>query len=222
MSRTRGKSCSPRSGLNAVSRRWAPGGNCRSTSDRESWGMKNSGGRLSSAAGPAQFQIEDTNPIDPKSTKTSSKHDQRILKGLMHGGHILEFDGFLVDLSRRLLLRDEKPVPLTPKAFDTLAALLEHPGEVLAKEDLLARIWPNAYVEEGILTQNIYTLRKIFQEAGVGRAYIETIPRRGYRFAGPVAQRVAVPRREIEEGITSLAVLPFAPLGRRRGAAQRA
>lgn len=131
----------------------------------------------------------------------------------MHGGHILEFDGFLVDLSRRLLLRDEKPVPLTPKAFDTLAALLEHPGEVLAKEELLARIWPNSYVEEAILTQNIYTLRKIFQEAGAGRAYIETVPRRGYRFAGPVAQRMAVPRRELEEGITSLAVLPFEPLG---------
>lgn len=135
----------------------------------------------------------------------------------MHGGHILEFDGFLVDLGRRLLLRDEKPVALTPKAFDTLAALLERPGEVLAKEELLARIWPNAYVEEGILTQNIYTLRKIFQEAGAGRAYIETVPRRGYRFAGPVAQRASpdgsMPRRESEERITSLAVLPFEPLG---------
>lgn len=136
----------------------------------------------------------------------------------MDGGQILEFDGFTVDLGRRLLLRDEKPVALTPKAFDTLAALLENPGEVLGKDELLARVWPDAYVEEGILTQNIYTLRKVFQEAGGGRAYIETIPRRGYRFAGPVTQRPsrgrATPRGDAdEEKISSLAVLPFEPLG---------
>jgi DNA-binding winged helix-turn-helix (wHTH) protein/tetratricopeptide (TPR) repeat protein len=136
----------------------------------------------------------------------------------MEGGQILEFDGFTVDLGRRLLFRDEKPVALTPKAFDTLAALLENPGEVLGKDELLARVWPDSYVEEGILTQNIYTLRKVFQESGGGRAYIETIPRRGYRFAGPVAQRTSpgrsLPREEAEEErISSLAVLPFEPLG---------
>lgn len=107
----------------------------------------------------------------------------------MREGRLLEFDSFVVDFGSRLLLRDDRPVSLTPKAFDTLAALLERPGEVLAKEALLARIWPGAFVEEAILTQNIYTLRKALQEAGGGRTYIETIPRRGYRFAGTVAER---------------------------------
>ncbi len=128
----------------------------------------------------------------------------------MRGEQILEFDGFTVDLGSRLLLRDNRPVALTPKAFDTLAALIERPGEVLGKEDLLARVWPGAFVEEGILTQNIYTLRKALQEAGGARTYIETIPRRGYRFAGVVRGSAARPKQEAR--IASLAVLPFEPL----------
>ncbi|HYU32256.1 MAG TPA: winged helix-turn-helix domain-containing protein [Thermoanaerobaculia bacterium] len=130
----------------------------------------------------------------------------------MRGEQILEFDGFTVDLGSRLLLRDDRPVALTPKAFETLAVLLEHPGEVLGKEALLSRVWPGAFVEEGILTQNIYTLRKALQEAGGARTYIETIPRRGYRFAGPVAIRGGAPQPDAEARIASLAVLPFEPL----------
>lgn len=137
---------------------------------------------------------------------------KEISKGSMRDGRILEFDGFTVDFGNRLLLRGDRPVALTPKAFDTLAALLEHPGEVLAKEELLARVWPDAFVEEAILTQNIYTLRKALQAAGGAGAYIETIPRRGYRFAGPVAERSPAPRPENGSHITSLAVLPFEPL----------
>jgi DNA-binding winged helix-turn-helix (wHTH) protein/tetratricopeptide (TPR) repeat protein len=109
----------------------------------------------------------------------------------MREGPILEFDGFTVDFTSRLLLRGGRPVALTPKAFDTLAALLEHPGEVLSKDALLARVWPGAFVEEAILTQNVYTLRKTLQEAGASRPWIETIPRRGYRFTGLVAARGA-------------------------------
>lgn len=134
----------------------------------------------------------------------------------MRDGRLLEFDGFTVDFGNRLLLRDGRPVALTPKAFETLAALLQHPGEVLAKEDLLARVWPDAFVEEAILTQNIYTLRKALQEAGGTGTYIETIPRRGYRFSGLVSERGerkgAAVRPEEEARIASLAVLPFEPL----------
>lgn len=137
---------------------------------------------------------------------------KEISKGSMRDGRILEFDGFMVDFGNRLLLRDDRPVALTPKAFDTLAALLQQPGEVLTKEDLLTRVWPDAFVEEAILTQNIYTLRKALQEAGGGRTYIETIPRRGYRFAGPVAERGGSIRPEPEARIASLAVLPFEPM----------
>lgn len=100
-----------------------------------------------------------------------------------------EFDGFRIDLDNHLLTQGERPVPLTPKAFDTLAVLVERHGEVLSKEELLELVWPGTFVEEATLTQNIYTLRKTFSEAGAERTYIETLPRRGYRFTGPV-QRV--------------------------------
>lgn len=131
----------------------------------------------------------------------------------MHDGRILDFDGFTVDLGSRVLLRGDRQVALTPKAFDTLAVLLERPGEVLPKEQLLERVWPDTFVEEGILTQNIYTLRKALQEAGGKRDYIETIPRRGYRFAGPIAERelAAEPARQ-GTSVGSIAVLPFEPL----------
>ena len=131
----------------------------------------------------------------------------------MHGGQVLEFDGFTVDLGSRLLLRGNRQVALTPKAFDTLAVLLERPGEVLPKERLLERVWPDTFVEEGILTQNIYTLRKALQEAGGMRSYIETVPRRGYRFVEPVAAREA-PEETAREAasVRSIAVLPFEPL----------
>src|SRR6185436_3017296 len=148
--------------------------------------------------------------LPAESSEGVSNVGQRSLKGVMRGEQIVEFDGFTVDFGSRLLLRDDRPVALTPKAFDTLAALLERPGEVLGKEDLLARVWPGAFVEEGILTQNIYTLRKALQEAGGGRTYIETIPRRGYRFAGVVRGSAARPQQEAR--IASLAVLPFEPL----------
>jgi TolB-like protein/DNA-binding winged helix-turn-helix (wHTH) protein/Tfp pilus assembly protein PilF len=77
-------------------------------------------------------------------------------------------------------------VSLTPKAFDTLLELLENSGHILEKDELLKRVWPDTFVEEGTLVQNISTLRKVLGEAPDGSAYIETIPRRGYRFAGVV------------------------------------
>ncbi len=130
----------------------------------------------------------------------------------MSSRRTLELDGLTVDLGSRLLLRGDRQVPLTPKAFDTLAVLLERPGEVVSKEDLIARVWPDTFVEEGILTQNVYTLRKALQEAGGERTYIETIPRRGYRFVGLPVERAD--REPVQEAapITSLAVLPFEPL----------
>ena len=131
----------------------------------------------------------------------------------MQGGRVLDFDGFTVDLGSRLLLRGDRHVALTPKAFDTLAVLLERPGEVLPKEQLLERVWSDTFVEEGILTQNIYTLRKALQESGGTRNYIETVPRRGYRFVGPVAEREAPEGPAWEAAsVSSIAVLPFEPL----------
>jgi DNA-binding winged helix-turn-helix (wHTH) protein len=79
-------------------------------------------------------------------------------------------------------------VPLTPKAFETLVALLERSGHIMEKDELLNRVWPDTFVEEGTLTQNISTLRKILGEADDGSVFIETIPRRGYRFVGTVRE----------------------------------
>ncbi|MEM7048414.1 MAG: winged helix-turn-helix domain-containing protein [Acidobacteriota bacterium] len=100
-----------------------------------------------------------------------------------------------------------EPVGLTPKAFDTLQLLVERRGEVLSKEEMLESLWPGSFVEESNLSQNIYTLRKALGEQ---RAFIETLPRRGYRFVGPVREGSAdAPAAAVPD---SLAVLPFTAL----------
>jgi TolB-like protein/DNA-binding winged helix-turn-helix (wHTH) protein/tetratricopeptide (TPR) repeat protein len=91
---------------------------------------------------------------------------------------IYTFGAFRIDLDQRRLFRAGDSVPLTPKAFDTLAVLVERQGRIVEKAELLKLVWPDAFVEENNLTQNISALRKAFGDQG----YIETIPRRGYRF----------------------------------------
>ncbi len=97
-----------------------------------------------------------------------------------------EFGHFRLKSEDRLLLRGDDLVPLTPKAFDILLALLEHDGRVVNKDDLMKRVWPNTFVEEGNLTQNVSLLRKALGESADGPQFIETVPRRGYRFVAPV------------------------------------
>src|SRR5882724_8300915 len=91
---------------------------------------------------------------------------------------IYRFGPFEIDFEQRLLLRAGNSVPLTPKAFDTLAVLVARHGKLVDKEELFRLVWPDTFVEENNLTQNISVLRKVFGEGD----YIETIPRRGYRF----------------------------------------
>ena len=104
------------------------------------------------------------------------------------GNHFYEFGPFRIDVANRLLLRDGAPLPLTPKAVDTLLALVQSGGQVLRKDDLMKLVWPDSIVEEGNLTQNIYLLRKTLGESTSGQNYIETVPRRGYRFIGEVRE----------------------------------
>jgi DNA-binding winged helix-turn-helix (wHTH) protein/TolB-like protein/Flp pilus assembly protein TadD len=92
------------------------------------------------------------------------------------------FGPFLLDTRERRLLRDGKAVPLTLKAFDLLQVLVENQGHLLQKEELLRRVWPDAVVEENNLTVTISALRKALDEGPTDRQYIETVPRRGYRF----------------------------------------
>src|SRR5882724_6603243 len=95
---------------------------------------------------------------------------------------IYRFGPFHIDLEQRVLFRGGVAVSLTQKAFDTLAILVERQGKVVDKAELMRLVWPETFVEENNLTQNISTLRKALGEG----EYIETIPRRGYRFISPV------------------------------------
>jgi eukaryotic-like serine/threonine-protein kinase len=93
---------------------------------------------------------------------------------------------------KRLLVRLGAPVPLTPKAFDTLVFLVEHHDRVVTKDELLEALWAGVTVEEGNLTQQIFLLRKALDDSSEGQQYIATIPRVGYRFvAAARASRMA-------------------------------
>lgn len=101
---------------------------------------------------------------------------------------LYEFGPFRLDSDERLLLRDNEVVQLTPKAFDTLVVLVENNGHVLSKEELIQEVWPDSFVEENNLAQNISILRKALGEAAAGLKFIETVPKRGYRFVADVRE----------------------------------
>ena len=98
--------------------------------------------------------------------------------------HSYEFGPFRIDTANRQLMRDGEVVPLKAKAVDTLLFLIDNRGDVVEKDELMKTLWPDSFVEESNLTQNIYTLRKALGDGD----YIETIPRRGYRFVANVRQ----------------------------------
>src|SRR6185369_10785180 len=102
--------------------------------------------------------------------------------------HQYQFGRFAVDRSKGLLLCDGEIVPLQPKAFDTLLLLIERRGEVLTKDELLRQLWPDSFVEESNLSQNIYVLRKALAQTPGGDELIKTVPKRGYRFVGDVRE----------------------------------
>src|SRR5213594_4086599 len=98
-----------------------------------------------------------------------------------------EFGPFLLDTAERRLLRDGQPIPLTPKAFDTLLVLIRSGAHMVEKEELLKSVWPDTFVEEANLAYNISTIRKALGE-GSEQQYIETIPKHGYRFVAAVRE----------------------------------
>src|SRR3989454_5553327 len=100
--------------------------------------------------------------------------------------HFYEFGPYHIDTVERRLLRGDEPIPLTPKAYDTLLVLVENAGHGLKKDELMRRVWPDTFVEESSLTRNISVLRKVLGDED-GR-YIETLPKHGYRFAAPVTE----------------------------------
>src|SRR5512136_583438 len=99
--------------------------------------------------------------------------------------HLYEFGPFRIEQGERLLRRGTEVIPLAPKAVETLLVLASSGGRVVEKEELIQRVWPDTFVEEGGLARNISLLRKVLGEGPEDHQYIETIPRRGYRFVVP-------------------------------------
>lgn len=98
----------------------------------------------------------------------------------------IEFDSFRIDLRERTLLHSGEPIALTSKVFETLLVLIQNRGQVLDKEILMKMLWPDSFVEESNLAQNISLLRKALHKGDSERQYIETIPKRGYRFTADI------------------------------------
>jgi eukaryotic-like serine/threonine-protein kinase len=114
--------------------------------------------------------------------------------------HLFEFGPFRLDAGERLLMRDGRITPLPPKVFDTLLVLVENSGRIVSKDELMQSLWPDTFVEESNLTQNISQLRRALGDGGGDAQYIETVPRRGYRFVAGV-QPLAVSGVSAEKAI---------------------
>ena len=107
--------------------------------------------------------------------------------------YVYEFGPFRLDPAERMILRGDQVLSLTPKALDTLIVLVENSRHIVTKEELMNRVWPDIYVEETNLAQHISMLRKVLGEREDGGQYIETVPKRGYRFVVPVKKLKLLP-----------------------------
>jgi len=128
-----------------------------------------------------------------------------------NGHSIYEFDHFRLDAVKLMLYRDESEIQLPPKVIKTLAVLVENRGQILSKDELMARVWEDSIVEESNLSQYLYLLRKTLGHKPDGTPFIETLRRRGYRFTGNVdAVKTAAAKieqtRDISEPVQSVGV----------------
>jgi TolB-like protein/DNA-binding winged helix-turn-helix (wHTH) protein/Tfp pilus assembly protein PilF len=112
--------------------------------------------------------------------------------------HFYEFGVFRLDPVERVLLRQGEPLPLAPKVFETLLLLVRNNGHIVEREELISKLWADSFVEEGNLTYTISILRKTLIEASGGSTFIETVPKRGYRFKAIV--------REVEDSQTQVVI----------------
>ena len=145
---------------------------------------------------------------------------------------IYSFGPFELDIREQVLLREGRSLPLKPKVFDVLVVLVENSGRVVCKDELMKRVWADSFVEEGNLAVSIFEIRKALGGSDNGHRYIETVPRRGYRFVARVTNTQQPKRLEnAERGFVatlnpldgsdrceigskeSIAVLPFKFIG---------
>ena len=118
----------------------------------------------------------------------------------MKPNHIYEFGNFRLDTTERVLESAGNPVSITPKALDVLIVLVENHGRIIGREELINKVWPDTFVEDNNLAFNISVLRKLFRETGPSPHFIETVPKRGYRFVAEVVRLSA--EKLSEEGGT--------------------
>src|SRR5882724_1749015 len=101
---------------------------------------------------------------------------------------VYRFGAFWLDPTKRKLVRGGEPMSVTPKGLDTLILLVQNRGRVLEKDELMQALWPQSFVEESNLNQLIFLLRKILGDDRNGNSFIQTVPRRGYRFIATVQE----------------------------------
>jgi len=114
-------------------------------------------------------------------------HDSRCIFSLAND-QIIRFSGYQLDPGARSLKHEGRAIPLAPKTFDLLVFLATHPHQVVTKEELLAALWPNAFVEERNLSQHVFLLRKALGSAGQGEQVVATVPGKGYQFTAAMEQ----------------------------------
>ena len=123
---------------------------------------------------------------------------------------LYEFGPFLLDCEERLLFRDGNRIALTPKAFDTLLILIERQGHIVEKDELMNLVWPDTAVEENNIMQNVHAIRKALGENSQEQKYIETLPRRGYRFIAEVKKVIPPPEAKPEATVLDHPAPPIA------------
>jgi DNA-binding winged helix-turn-helix (wHTH) protein/tetratricopeptide (TPR) repeat protein len=120
--------------------------------------------------------------------------------------NLIRFDGYELDPAARTLKREGQAVAIKPKTFDLLLYLAEHPHQVVSKEELLAAVWPNSFVEERNLSQHVFLMRKALTASGQGEGIVMTVPGKGYQFAATVERIPAAGGQGAEAGLVMHAV----------------
>src|SRR6478735_6934563 len=115
---------------------------------------------------------------------------------------IFDFGGFTLSPKERLLLHAGEPVTLTAKSFDLLVALVRRCGHLVTKDELLAEVWPDTFVQEVNLTVNISALRKAIRRGRADQDLIRTVSAHGYRFVAPVVVRNSTLTHQIRQATT--------------------
>jgi len=132
------------------------------------------------------------------------------------------FQTFRLDPANHCLWRGEHRVPLTPKAFDVLRYLVEHPGRLVTQDELLEALWPETYVNPELIKKYILGIRKVLGDQHDNPVFIETLPKRGYQFIAPVTDHVSQTAHDPSHGPTSTMVGRAGPLGELQAAFKKA